>query len=111
MSLKHRKNYNPMSKAQLFISYFLTIATILIGITLVSLILSWIIKHTCNFIFSYFEIDINLEFIHVFIALMSLISIIIGISFLITPKKKTTIQSKAMKYEEDLSWFDDYVSK
>ena len=50
-----------MNKAKLFLSYFLTIGTLFIFLSVIILIVTWIIQNTSNFLFSYFDSSIQLQ--------------------------------------------------
>jgi uncharacterized BrkB/YihY/UPF0761 family membrane protein len=100
-----------MNKSKLFISYFLTIGTLFIFLSVIMLIVTWIIQNTSNFLLSHFESSIQLQFMHVFISMILLTSVAVAYSLISERKNKNTIQSKASKYEEDLRWFNDYVGK
>ena len=100
-----------MNKSKLFISYFLTIGTLFIFLSVIMLILTWIIQNISNFLFSHFDSSIQLQFVHVLISLILLTAVAVAYSLISEGKNKNTIQSKASKYEEDLRWFNDYVGK
>lgn len=100
-----------MNKAKLFLSYFLTIGSLFIFLSLIMLIVTWIIQNTSNFLFSHFDISIQFQFMHVFISIILLTAVAVASSLIYERKNKYTIQSKASKYEEDLRWFNDYVGK
>jgi hypothetical protein len=100
-----------MNKAKLFLSYFLTIGTLSIFLPVIMLIVTFIIQNTINFLFSQFDSNIQLKFTHVFISMILLTAVAVASSLISERKNKNTIQSKASKYEEDLSWFNDYVGK
>ena len=98
-----------MNKSKLFISYFLTIGTLFIFLSVIMLIITWIIQNTSNFLLSHFESSIQLQFMHVFISMILLTAVAVAYSLISERKNKNTIQSKASKYEEDLRWFNDYM--
>jgi hypothetical protein len=100
-----------MNKTKLFLSYFLTVGTLFIFLSVIMLIVSWIIQNTSNFLLSHFESSIQLQFMHVFISMILLTAIVVLYSLMSEGKNKNTIQSNASKYEEDLRWFNDYVGK
>ena len=100
-----------MNKTKLFISYFLTIGTLFIFLSVIMLIVTWIIQNISNFLLSHFESSIQLQFMHVFISMILLTAVVVVYSLLSEGKNKNTIQSNASKYEEDLRWFNDYVGK
>ena len=98
-----------MSKTKLFLSYVLTIGALSIICTIVILAASWIVQNSGNFLLAYFESTSQLKFIDILTVVTIIVIAIIGISFLTGSSHKNVPQSKAMKYEEDLRWFNDYV--
>ncbi len=100
-----------MNKAKLFLSYFLTIGSLFIFLSVIILIVTWIIQNTSNFLLSHFKSSIQLQFMHVFISMILLTAVVVVYSLISEGKNKNTIQSNASKYEEDLRWFNDYIGK
>ena len=98
-----------MNKAKLFLSYFLTIGTLFIFLSVIMLIVTWTIQNTSNFLFSYFDSSIQLQFMHVFISMILLIAVAVAYSLISERKNKNTIQSKGMKYEDEYRWINDYM--
>ena len=98
-----------MNKAKLFLSYFLTIGTLFIFLSVIMLIVTWIIQNTSNFLFSHFDSSIQLQFMHVFISMIFLTAVAVAYSLISERKNKNTIQSKAMKYEDEYRWINDYM--
>ena len=98
-----------MNKAKLFLSYFLTIGTLFIFLSVIMLIITWIIQNTSNFLLSHFESSIQLQFMHVFISMILLTSVAVAYSLISERKNKNTIQLKAMKYEDEYRWINDYM--
>ena len=85
-----------MNKAKLFLSYFLTIVTLFIFLSVIMLIVTWIIQNTSNFLFSHFDSSIQLQFMHVFISMILLTAVAMEYSLISERKNKNTIQSKAI---------------
>ena len=98
-----------MSKTKLFLSYVLTIGALSIICVLVIFTSSWIVQNAGNILLSFIESTTQLQFIDVLTAVTIIVIAIIGISFLTGSSHKNVPQSKAVKYEEDLRWFNDYV--
>ena len=85
-----------MNKAKLFLSYFLTIVTLFIFLSVIMLIVTWIIQNTSNFLFSHFDSSIQLQFMHFFISMILLTAVAMAYSLISERKNKNTIQSKAI---------------
>lgn len=88
-------------------------STVIIGIMLfifsvIIFILSWIIYKSGNFLFSFFGSDIQLNMTSVLITLFN-IAVIIVLTSLLVGRNKNKSQSKAMKYEDDYRWINDYM--
>lgn len=77
--------------------------------TIVLFTASWIVQNAGNFLLAYFESTSQLKFIDVLTVVTTIVIAMIGISFLTGGSHKNVPQSKAVKYEEDLRWFNDYV--
>jgi hypothetical protein len=89
------------------------LSTVIIGIMLfifsvIIFILSWIIYKSGNFLFSYFGSDIQVDMTSVLITLFTVAAIVILPSLLIG-RNKSKSQSKAMKYEDDFRWINEYM--
>lgn len=96
------KNLSKFSQKIIFVGIVLFIISAII------FILSWIIYRSGNFLFSYFGSDIQVDMTSVLITLFIIAALVILPSLLIG-RNKSKSQSKAMKYEDDYRWINEYM--
>jgi hypothetical protein len=98
-----------MKKPTKYLKDIIAYSLIILLVSILIVILSWIFYELFNSLFLYFDSNIHVEFYFVLISVIMCVTAIILLSMLFyKTSPKSSFKSKAMQYEEDSRWFHDY---